>query len=251
MKQLVVVAMALFGLVLTMVIPSSPALGGIVIMDQIGPDSTFTDGQISYASQDFEPAYDEYDIGALDDFQVDSATLNLTQLEAVVGGWGVITNWDLVTGWRVEIYDSVAAAGTSLTGNMASDLFTPVEVSLASFGTDILGGETFLATVPLDITLPGAGQYWVSLIPQNDFELNGQTGIIESAFTGIPSNLNAHQANPNLGFGAGPSWPISHPDLGIPVDLAYRLEAIPEASTYLLFGLGTVGLLVWRRRKAR
>ena len=37
------------------------------------------------------------------------------------------------------------------------------------------------------------------------------------------------------------------------VDVAFQLtgNVVPEASTYLLFGLGTLGLMVWRKRKVR
>jgi len=30
-----------------------------------------------------------------------------------------------------------------------------------------------------------------------------------------------------------------------------NLRLVPEASTYILFGLGALGVMVWRRRKAR
>jgi hypothetical protein len=49
------------------------ALADEVVLDQIGPDPSATENTgVVAASQDFEEAYDIYDIGFLDDFTLDT-----------------------------------------------------------------------------------------------------------------------------------------------------------------------------------
>ena len=58
-----------------------------------------------------------------------------------------------------------------------------------------------LVSFDIDVTLP-AGEYYIAVIPWNDFSVNGQTGIAD--YIGDAGDGVYWQANPNGGFGFGP-----------------------------------------------
>ena len=68
-----------------------------------------------------------------------------------------------------------------------------------------------LSKFDVSISLP-AGDYWFAVIPWNEFTVNGQTGIAASTL----GDGSAYQANPDGGFGFGPTQATTE-------DAAYRL----------------------------
>ena len=179
-------------------------VGGVVLLDQIGPDFSATSGQGLFASQDFDPLNDDADIAALDDFIVPvGPDLTLTCVDTVAGGFNGFDTTANITNYALQIYSSPAAAGMSLTGDVASLGSVPV-VLVDPFDAD---ADTFLFHMDLAafpgpaITLP-PGTYWIAVMPSLDFGAGGgQSAISGSTIDGSGNGPNGHQANPNGGFG--------------------------------------------------
>lgn len=224
---------------------SASASAQFALIDQIGPNSTFQEGQPGRASQEFEAANAAFHVAMIDDFRVNHAAgVTLRVAEAAVVGFnipgGMSNNLHLVTGWRFEVYSSVAAAGANLTGDVAS---TTIAAGAAGITTPwTTAPQSGLVT--LDIS--GAnihlnpGLYWMAIIPQLAFGTGGQLGVYDSTFVGFPANGNSHQVNPGGGFGFGQSAPRD-------TNSAYRLTAIPAPGAIALMGLA--GLAAVRRRR--
>jgi hypothetical protein len=230
---------------------SAIASHAVVVMDQIGPDSSSLIGEF-FTSQRFEAASAGNDVGAIDNFSVTSSQLVLTQVEAVVVGFtntGPFTGFQNVQSWSVEVYSSVAAGATNLTGNVASVTLTPAQVSLnTAFAASI--ANSALITIPVTLTLPSAGTYWIAVIGRLD-SANGQVGIAASNYVpGFPNGTNAEFINPAGGFQLPGNHDLVLDQNGRPVNLAYRVNAVPEPATMAALGMGAVALLARRRRKA-
>lgn len=212
-----------------------------VIFDQIGLVPPLD--VAAFASQMFEPANAAFHIAALDDFSVSGGKGSITTVEAIMRGFGGFTSINNVTGWSVEIYSSVAAAGGSLTGDAGS-------VFLNTANVVDLGG-LFNFHITLDLTGAGLnladGDYWIAVIPHLAFGGGGgQLGVSGSTIEDGPGAApNAHQANPGGGFGFGPTQQIVSGGQG--VNLAYRITAVPAPSALAL--LGFAGLVGVRRRR--
>ena len=164
------------------------------LMDQIGADDgTNIDTSNILANQIFEASFSVYNIAVVDDYDNPSGT-PAGRVEMAVGGWNGYAGIDGISGMQANMYSSDAAAGTSLVGDVASlDVAgTPVgSPDWAFAGYDVIGVDGIMAQ--------NAGMNYVSLIPTNEFGVNGQTGV-GIGFTG---DLNSWQANPNGGFGFG------------------------------------------------
>ena len=220
-----------------------------VVMDQIGPNPLDTAApNLIRASQDFEAVNNAFDVGMVDDFTVGGAGTNLVLAEFVGGLFGGVNPpraWTNVTSYRVEIYNGFAAAGVSLTGNVASQSVASglAVVNQALYPGDL--NQRALIQIPVSIAL-APGTYWVGIIPVMDFANNqGQTGVSDSSYAaGFPNNLNNVQANPGLGFGFGPTAARNF-------NSAYRLTGVPvpEPTTILAIGAGIAALGARRRRK--
>ncbi|HRQ76256.1 MAG TPA: hypothetical protein PK098_10095 [Phycisphaerales bacterium] len=212
-----------------------------IIFDQIGAVPPL-DG-VAFASQIFEPANAAFNIAALDDFTVSGGKGSITTVEAIMRGFGGFTSINNVTGWSVEIYSSVAAAGASLTGNAGSAFLTSATI--------VNLGGTFNFHITLDVTGLGLnladGDYWIAVIPHLAFSGGGgQLGVSGSTIEDGPgAGPNAHQANPGGGFGFGPTTQILSG--GAPQNLAYRITAVPAPGALAL--LGIAGLCGVRRRR--
>jgi len=207
---------------------------GEILLDQIGANTSATDNQNVYASQEFEAAYATYNIAVIDDFVVPAGGRQLTNVEAVIGWWNAsVFNPAAITGWRVEVYSSAASAGGNLIGNSFHYVATPAGATYVNWGTSSLGQQNYKVSIPVNASLP-AGTYYVGVMPMNPFATNGQTGIAGSTLGG---GANAYQACPTGAFGSGTLWNIA-------VNGAYRVEAIPEPASLILLALA--GLI--RRR---
>ena len=131
-----------------------------LVMDQIGPNPLDTAAPNPIrASQDFEAVNNAFDVAMIDDFTVGGAGTNLVLAEFVGGLFGGINPpraWTNVTSYRVEIYNGFAAAGASLTGNVASQSVAPglVVVNQALYPADV--NQRALIQIPINIALaPG------------------------------------------------------------------------------------------------
>jgi hypothetical protein len=215
---------------------AAPASAG-VIFDQI-PANPFPYGAIE--SQDFEAAYDQFDSATIDDFSLSAAT-DLTSIDAVLYQW----NGGHVTGigsYTVNVYSSVAQAGTSIIG----DIFSQT-VQASAVTTNLLSGSYYTVHVPFTALL-GSGTYWISLVSNYPAEGGGQIGVINTGPGG-----NGYFVNPNGGFGAAVTL-LSNYGGGAP---AYRLNGdpaalpTPEPATWVmtLGGFGAVGSALRARRK--
>mgnify|MGYP000271128058 CR=1 FL=1 len=205
-------------------------------IDQITGQTTGPNG---FASQDFEAAFNQYDIAALDDFSIAGPRI-VTMLEADTIGWNGFANYANIRNYRVEIYTSIAAAAANLNG-------TYRQVVARGLATDPGAASQGRVSVPVNIVIPNAGTYWVALMAEVDFGTSGQFGIMQST-GGTPGGANAWQANPGGGFGQGTSFQIMLG--GAPQNLAYRMtsQPVPEPATMAALGLGAAALIRRRRR---
>lgn len=202
-------------------------------IDQITGQTT---GPTGYASQDFEAAFNQYDVAALDDFSIAGPRI-ITRLEADTIGWNGFTSYANIRNYRVEIYTSIAAAAANLNG-------TYRQVVARGLATDPGVATQGRVSVPVNITIPNAGTYWVALMAEVDLGTGGQFGVLQST-GGTPGGANAWQANPGQGFGLGTSFMINPP-----ANLAYRMtsQPVPEPATMAALGLGAAALIRRRRR---
>ncbi len=189
MRKLVIVAM--------MLSLSAYGLADTIVMDQIGANNSYTNGLFEYASQQFESAYQAYNINAIDNFTVGS-TWPLTYLSAVFGFWNG-GSLAALQGYRVEVYTSPQAAGTNLTGN-AGHYQVSGNLSPAVWGSDGNGGTTYKVNIPISGITLAPGTYYLGVMGIMNFSGGGQFGIMN---TTLGDGANAYQANPGNGFGSG------------------------------------------------
>lgn len=211
------------------------------VFDQIGDGSSFGTG---FASQYF-PDFAAFDTASLDDFTITGGVGQLTSVEAVVVGFTGFTSFANVQSWSIEVYSSVASAGANLTGDVLA--FTIAASSGYVTVTDLALGRFRVSLDVSSFNLSLAdGNYWLAVLPTMPFNPGGQLGVVGSGINDGPSvTPNAHQANPGGGFGFGATQLIL--DGGSPVNLAYRINAVPAPAALALLGLA--GLAGSRRRR--
>jgi hypothetical protein len=212
----------------------------VVVMDQIGPNGTFTAGQTPVNSQIFEPGLASFSEAAVDNFSLATAsTLDSFQAAMRVFAGHGFGSFAGVTDWEIAIYSTKAAAVANLTGDIADVHIVPGSVTVTGgFNTD---ATSALVTVPLSISL-NAGNYFIAVLPHLNLGTFGQLGVYISTFSGTPGDSNAFLANP----GGGGGFPGNVLDLQS--NIAYRLTAaaVPEPSSVILISVG-VGLFALRR----
>lgn len=207
----------------------------VTILDQIGSSGSNFTGADAHTSQFFDDD-PTFSLSAVDDFSV-ASIFTLTNVTEAVDGFNGFTSYGNVTGYEVNIYSSRAAANASLDGDVAHLLIGPANVSVtASFSGD---ANSALISLPVNILLPRAGAFYLSVVADLDFGDGGQLGVYGSAGVpgGFPGGLNGYAENPGGDFGL----PGNESVLG--ADLAYRLtgDAVPEPSVRaLLLGAGVL-----------
>jgi len=164
-------------------------------MDQVGPMDGSGIGDNIQASQDFEAAYDVYDVVAADNFTGDGGIINM--VEMVMGGWNGFVDPSSVAGYTANLYSNADAAGANLTGDIDSQY---VDAADAIVSGD-WAGANFLIVLNTGLSSM-SGDQLVGVIPSNDFATGGQTGCATSL---LGDGGGAIQANPGGGFGFG-AW---------------------------------------------
>lgn len=166
-----------------------------VELDQIGLIDGSSVGNTYEFSQYFEADYPDFNIASLDNFSI-STPLSLNRVECVIGGWNGFEDPSSISFYETNVYSSPEAAGKVLTGDVSTWSVDSADAIVSSDWT----GFGFLIECPVTLVLDAEGEYWFSLIPQNDFGPSGQTGIANSF---IGDGIQAIQANPGEGFGFG------------------------------------------------
>jgi hypothetical protein len=167
------------------------ASGQTVLMDQIGAmDGASVDANTS-GSQYFEAAYSTYSLAVLDNFTLTNAN-NIGLVEAVVNGWNGFTDPSTITSYQANIYTSPTAASLELVGDVASSTVDAADATIVADWQ----GSGYLVSFQTSMYVD-AGDYWVSVIPRNDYDPNGQTGIDGSL---IGDGTYGWQANPGGAF---------------------------------------------------
>ena len=176
------------------------------LMDQVGAnDGTDIDTSNILASQYFEAAYSIYSIAAIDDFD-NSGGMSATSVAAVVSGWNGYTSIDMISGVQVNFYVAIEDAAANLVGYASADGSVNLDANWTgqAYGDLVyLDGNWALTT----------DTQMVTLIPVNEFAVNGQTGVATS-FIG---DASAWQANPGGGFGMPSNWQAATANLSIRV----------------------------------
>ena len=182
---------------------------GQVLLDQIGPDDGSNIGGNITACQDFEAAYDIYDIVTADNFSTDAGG-TITQVEMVLNGWNGFTDPSTVSGYTANLYVDENSISSSLTGDIASEYIDAADATQSTSWA----GDGFLMSVSTTM-ISVTGTQLVGLVPSNDFATGGQTGTADS----LSGDGNAWQGNPGGGFGMPNNWQLTA------ADAAYRLQS--------------------------
>jgi hypothetical protein len=212
----------------------SSQAGLTTILDQIGPNPTYVEGQNANLSQILGAPNNKYNSAVIDNFSITTPGTTLTQVDAAVLGFGGFAAGDYqnVTALHVEIYSSVAAAAGSLTGDVYDFNATKADITLTA-----PYGDKFSALVDINVNVTlGVGTYYVAVIPALNFSDNGgaEIGVYDSTFGG---DSNAVQVNPNGGFG------FTNNENALGTNAAYRIignvpSAVPEPSSAIILSTG-------------
>ena len=181
---------------------------GDVLMDQIGLDDGTSIGTNTIASQNFETSYDHYDVAVLDNFTGDGESINM--VEIVLNGWNGFSDPSYITGYTTNLYSDPSVAAVDLAGDIDSNYIDAADASISS----AWGGEGYLVEM-LTQMLAVSDTNWVSVIPDNVFASNGQTGVHASL---IGDGVMGWQANPGGGFGLEDNY------AELVYEVAYRLH---------------------------
>ena len=166
-------------------IPSVPPAPGMILYDQIDNPAPTPTPPIpgGVTSQDFEPARDNFDSFAADDFSIPAGQIwNITELDVIGESSEPPAPPD---SFHVFFYsDSAALPGTLVASRLANPY--------SGFGE-------FVITLTSPVTLP-EGAYWVSVQAREDFTASG-AWFWDNRL--VISNSGAAWQNPGGGFGMG------------------------------------------------
>lgn len=214
----------------------------------------------AYASQDFEPALDDFDVYIADDFKSNS----IWSIESIFvpghvwnGGTDLMNAHTL--NWVIYKDDSGLPAGNPSGGGDPVHLHIslPPSDSQVSLSTGV-GGYPSNVTLNLDIPIVlSPATYWFIFYPEMDFNPHGQYGVHVSDTT---NGYKAMIINPGEGFGMGPDWRDNDLYHGISQqDIAFTLRgeiltspSIPTLSQWgqiSLIAIFALGILVLSRHR--
>jgi len=184
-----------------------------VLWDQYGV-WTGTD----FASQDFELAYDAYDIYAGDDFENGEPW----SIDTIVtrGGWGYFVDLHNASALHWYIYADYPGKPAGFPGDGTEFWSISLAPTDAQVGLGVYEAEDVVLSLDTPVEVP-PGHWWLVYFASLEYELYGQYG-----WSGTSDPVQGYvgmQANPNGGFGIGTDWVTN--DYG--EDFAFRLEGVP------------------------
>ena len=120
----------------TIVLGTATVASADIVIDQIGDIDGSGIADNIMACQDFEIAYDIYDVIIADNFASDGSTI--TDVEMVLGGWNGFVDPSSISGYTANVYSNADAAGSSLTGDIASQY---IDAANATINPDWAGAN--------------------------------------------------------------------------------------------------------------
>ncbi len=216
---------------------------GAFVIDQIGSVAAydFNIGSGPTPCQIFTD-FPAFSCAVLEDFTVTPDQLEITEVSGLFRAQSGFVGFQQVDGYALNIFSDPLQASSGLAGNVAS-LF--VLAGSGAVVTEVVDGggshQYGFVSLLVNVDLPAAGQYWLSLSPVCASSVSGQFLLMNSgASGGTAGNADARFANPGEGFGLGA---VSSNTL----DYAYSLTVVPEPSTAAIALLS--GCMIAHRRK--
>ncbi|NJD61074.1 MAG: hypothetical protein C3F13_18420 [Anaerolineales bacterium] len=191
-----------------------------LLWDQYSP------GGAVFAAQDFEPAFNDYDIYAADDFQ----NAGSWSIEAILtaGGWNSPVDLHNATAIHWFIYEDAGGKPAGVPGDGAefwSITLPPTDPQVVLGSVD---QRSVLLSLNTPINLP-PGNWWLVYYASLNFSSYGQYGW---QGTTLPKwGVAAQQNNPGGGFGLLPGWNIN----SYGSDYSFRLEGEIVSSVTISF----------------
>ena len=176
----------------SLVLGATSVLSADIIMDQIGPDDGTGVGTNISGCQDFEVAFDIYDINTMDNFTGSGEVINM--VEMVLNGWNGFVDPSSVIGYTSNLHSAPSAAALDLIGDIASSYADAADATISATWL----GIGFNVMMPADMA-SAPGDNWVSMVPSNDFATGGQTGTAD-CLPALGDGVLGWQANPGGGF---------------------------------------------------
>ena len=223
-----------------------------LILDQIGTSSAVFNSANSYASNDFTSATTSTVL--VDDFNAPANGLVITDISAAVVGFGsTFVSLANVPDWQVSIYATApTTAATSLAGTYGATVLASAVTLKTPYDTSAKSG---LVSIPVDIVLPAAGKYYISVEAVNSITTNGEVAVYSTAagaFSG-PAPFPSGGENDYLftpGATGGFGNPVTTQENG---DAAYQITAmpagVPEPATATLLSAGVLTGAAWVARR--
>jgi len=173
----------------------------------------------NYAAQDFEAAYDAYDIYAGDDFE--NADPWLIDTIVTRGGWTGYVSLINASAIHWYLYADNGGQPAGIPGDGTEFWSLTLAPTDGQVGLGVYEPEDVILTLDTPVNLP-AGNWWLVYFVSLEFGLYGQYGFSGTADAVWGST--AMQANPGGGFGMGSGWWTNTGG----VDYMFRLEGIPN-----------------------
>jgi hypothetical protein len=220
-----------------------------IILNQIGSSPAVFNSASSYASNSFTNGSTSSVL--VDDFVDPSSALDITDVSAaVVGFGGTFVSLANVTGWEVSIYASMPTSTTSLVTPFSAIVPTAGVTLKAPYDTSAQSG---LVSIPVNILLPTAGTYYLSVEAVNSLTTNGEVGVYSTStgFLGSPAPFPSGGENDfefTPGATGGIFNPVTTSENG---DAAYEVAGVPEPSTWALVAAGGLALTLISLRRTR
>ena len=209
-----------------------------VVFDQIGNNPNVF-SSAGFASQIYDAPYASSTTGLVDDFTLtDPTLLTLTSVQAVftlptsVFSHPTYTN---IEGWEVDVYATKPGGGTTIVGDYSQDV-APSAVTYSGIPYEASVPTSNLVTIPVDLTLPSVGTYYIAVLAHNNLSANGTVFMDQSNGTTFFGGGND--------FNFTPGATTASKDTNRTGDAAYRISAVPEPGTWALLAAGGFVLAV-------
>ena len=166
----------------------------------------------AYASQDFFPVNDAYDIAVADDFLVETSDWQIQTISVTGNTWNSGGDLTCAVAFRFFIFDDAGGVPSGHPWGGASPAWSVTVAPSDPRVTLSTGTGGFLTDVALHPSPPlllEPGHYWLVFAPEMEFATCGQYG------RQVSDTTNLHHAvviNPLGGFGFPTSWtPVTDP----------------------------------------